>query len=203
LTTGGRPSGLSRFACPTFERTTRRPDTGDLTPWLPDGGGRSDGDSFALPCMGTVWELSPVELPDGAGVSLRGLESRQEPLGAAFIGLPYPSPGRGLIASRRRFGRVPAVAPMARGRPAGNRGPGRGQVRRRLHPGLVDVQPCTACTGVAKIDQRPTDNQPAAISVAQKTLRDSTLWGFLLYGADNQFTDYATSTGDISRPYSR
>lgn len=49
---------------------------------------------------------------------------------------------------------------------------------------------------------RPVTN-PAEIPVAQKTLRDSALWGFLLYGADNQFNDYATSTGDISRPYSR
>lgn len=72
LTTGGRPPGLTRFACPILFKTTRRPNTGDLPPEarLPDGEGRSEGESFALPRRGTVWELSPLDLPDGAGVSL-------------------------------------------------------------------------------------------------------------------------------------
>ena len=69
---------------------------GKLRPTVP---GHSLG---AFPCV-----------PDGAGASLRGLDRRQKRLGAACIGLAYPSPGRGLSASRWRSGRVPAVAPMA------------------------------------------------------------------------------------------
>lgn len=51
-------------------------------------------------------------MPDGAGAIAKGPTHRQRRAGAACVGLAYPSPGRGLSASRRRFGRVPAVAPM-------------------------------------------------------------------------------------------
>lgn len=92
--------------------------------------GGSEGIASPYRTVAQFWRY-PFDLPDGAGAIAQGLENRQEPLGAAFVGLPYPSPRRGFKASGRRFGRVPAVAPMARGRPAGNREPGRGQVRRR------------------------------------------------------------------------
>ena len=43
-------------------------------------------------------------VPDGAGASFRGQKGQQEPFAAAFVVLPYPSPGRGITASRWRFG---------------------------------------------------------------------------------------------------
>ena len=43
-------------------------------------------------------------MPDGAGASFRGQKGQQEPFTAAFVVLPYPSPGRGITASRWRFG---------------------------------------------------------------------------------------------------
>jgi len=110
LTTWVFASGLTRFACHSL---SNKSDTRDLSPLLPDGEGLRDGESFALPGESQVWELSPT-VPDGAGASIRGHGNRQEPRKAAFIGLPYPSPSRGSIASWRRFGRVPAVAPMVR-----------------------------------------------------------------------------------------
>ena len=45
-------------------------------------------------------------VPDGAGASFRGQKGQQEPFAAAFVVLPYPSPGRGITASRWRFGMV-------------------------------------------------------------------------------------------------
>ena len=45
-------------------------------------------------------------MPDGAGASFRGQKGQQEPFAAAFVVLPYPSPGRGITASRWRFGMV-------------------------------------------------------------------------------------------------
>lgn len=58
LTTGGRPSGLTRFACPmSFKNSQgdRIPGTCPPLPLLPDGEGRSDGDSFALPQLVQFW----------------------------------------------------------------------------------------------------------------------------------------------------
>lgn len=45
-------------------------------------------------------------VPDGAGASFRGQKGQQEPFAAVFVVLPYPSPGRGITASRWRFGMV-------------------------------------------------------------------------------------------------
>lgn len=50
--------------------------------------------------------LSPRYCRTEPGPSHRGQEGQQEPFAAAFVVLPYPSPGRGITASRWRFGMV-------------------------------------------------------------------------------------------------
>lgn len=58
LTTGGRPPGLSRFACPIVFQNSKGgqiPGTCPPLPLLPDGEGRSEGDSFALPQLVQSW----------------------------------------------------------------------------------------------------------------------------------------------------
>ena len=55
LTTGGRPPGLTRFACPRSASYRFKRIPGTCPPCLPDGGGLELGDSFALPRRGAVW----------------------------------------------------------------------------------------------------------------------------------------------------
>lgn len=68
----------------------------------------SEGDSLALLAEIGQERAIPTQItswtPSGIGRSHQGLEGQQEPPGAAFTGLPCPTPGRGITASRRRFG---------------------------------------------------------------------------------------------------
>ena len=77
----------------------------DLSPLLPDGGGWRDGESFALPHRSAVWELSPTCRTEPGHRSGGQVASRatQQPRSQVY---PCPSPGRGITASRWRFGMV-------------------------------------------------------------------------------------------------
>ena len=109
-------------------------------PCLPDGGGLELGESFALPRLGAVWELSPRACRTEPGPSHRGLEpfrSPQQP--RSHLCSAHP-PVAASLPLGGALGWLPAVAPMVH-TTSREPGPGRGQVRRRLHPGQVDVQP--------------------------------------------------------------
>ena len=98
--------GLTRFACLLSIDTFRR----GLVPLDYRMVGVEDGDSFALLYGRTVWVLS---LPAGRSPGRRsggGVASRatQQPVHRSTL----PIPGRGITASRWRFGMAPAVAPM-------------------------------------------------------------------------------------------
>lgn len=60
---------------------------------MPDGEGLSFGDSFALPRRSAVGPIPDAGRSQGIA---KGSEGRQEPSEAAFVGLAYPSPRRGL-----------------------------------------------------------------------------------------------------------
>ena len=81
-----------------------------------------DGDSFSPYRAGAQLGSYP-HVPDGAGASFRGQKGQQEPFAAAFVVLPYPSPGRGITASRWRFGMVSRCSAYGATRPAENLGP--------------------------------------------------------------------------------
>lgn len=87
---------------------------GDLPPSarLPDGEGRSEGESFALPRRGTVWELSPLDLPDGAGVSLGANRTGGSLLEPRSWDRPTPPPVAACQPLGGALGGFPAVAPM-------------------------------------------------------------------------------------------
>ena len=131
-------------------------------------------------------------MPDGAGASFRGQKGQQEPFAAAFVVLPYPSPGRGITASRWRFGMVSRCSAYGATRPAENLGPGGGQVRRSCTPAMVDVQPAQMHRGIDKIGPRsagylfpgfqyPPPRKPSEIPASG---------GFRFVGQRIQFRDY-------------
>lgn len=158
LTTGGRPPGLTRYACPTSFKNSQRgriPGTCPLCTCcrMVRGGAKGIASPYRNWCSpGAI----PFDLPDGAGAIAQG---PREPAGASRSrvrrsALPLP-PSRldSLWVALWEGSRCSAYGAT---RPAGNRRPGGGQVRRRIPPAMVDVQPCTAGGMVAKIDQRPT-----------------------------------------------
>lgn len=148
LTTGGRPPGLTRFACPRSASYRFKRIPGLVPPWLPDGGGLRDGDSFALLHGRAVWVLSPACRTEPGRRSGGGVASRatQQPRSQVH---PCPSPGRGITASRWRFGMASRCSAYGAARPAENLRPGGGQVRRSCTPAMVDVQPCAIAPGRA------------------------------------------------------
>ena len=88
---------------------------------LPDGGGLRDGDSFALPRRG--WQ----ELSLRAGRSRGVVQGAKRPAGALCSRVrsaALPIPGRGITASRWRFGMVSRCSAYGATRPAENLGPG-------------------------------------------------------------------------------
>ena len=62
-----------------------------------------DGESFALPHRGAVWELSPAcrTEPGRRSGGCKASRAKQQPRSQVY---PCPSPGRGITASRWRFG---------------------------------------------------------------------------------------------------
>lgn len=131
-------------------------------------------------------------VPDGAGASFRGQKGQQEPFAAAFVVLPYPSPGRGITASRWRFGMVSRCSAYGATRPAENLGPGGGQVRRSCTPAMVDVQPCAKAPGGHKIEPRSAEYpiRGCAYSPPRKPSEIPASGGFRFVGPRIQFRDY-------------
>ena len=79
LTTGDalRPDALR---LPYVFRLSIQIDTGDLSPWLPDGGGWSFGDSFALP-RGAQFGCYPLDTAGRSrGHRIGGKRASRSPL---------------------------------------------------------------------------------------------------------------------------
>lgn len=135
-------------------------------------------------------ELSPLDLPDGAGASHRGQQDRREPARAAFMGPPHPSPRRGFVASGRRFGRVSRCSAYGmQGQPGTVGREGVKSAEGGPRPWLTfNLAPHTG--GLIKSTNGRWVSNPPRLSVAQRTPEDSSLRGFSLFGANIQFRDY-------------
>ena len=138
LTTGVPPTIRRASLALSFDRNSRGRT---CPPCLPDGEGLRTGESFALPRRSAVRELSPACRTEPGHRSGVWVASRatQQPRAQVY---PCPSPGRDITASRWRFGMASRCSAYGAARPAENRWPGGGQVRRSCTPAMVDVQPC-------------------------------------------------------------
>ena len=132
--------------------------------------------------------LSPRYCRTEPGPSHRGQEGQQEPFAAAFVVLPYPSPGRGITASRWRFGMVSRCSAYgAQGQPGTVGREGDKSVEAVPRPWLT-FNLAQMHRGMDKIGPRSAGYpfpRVFSISAAQKALSNSTYWGFSLFGTAN------------------
>ena len=187
LTTGGRPTGLTRFACPTSSSYRFKLIPGTCPP-LAAGWWGVGALGIASPYRAArSLVLSPRYCRTEPGPSHRGQEGQQEPLTAAFVVLPYPSPGRGITASRWRFGMVSRCSAYgAQGQPGTVGREGDKSVEAVPRPWLT-FNLAQMHRGMDKIGPRSAGYPfpGSVIFAAQKALSNSTYWGFSLCGAAN------------------
>jgi hypothetical protein len=145
--------------------------------------GRSFGDSFALPYLGTVWTLSPRCWTE-PGLSQWGRLASKTNKSRVHRFAPAHPPVAAISLSGSALGWFPAVAPIA---PRASREPlysGGGQVLKKLYPEkTADVQLCAVRgTSWHRISARLTNTVSRCflfhIFAAQRTLSNSTYCGF-------------------------
>ena len=132
-------------------------------------------------------------VPDGAGASFRGQKGQQEPFAAAFVVLPYPSPGRGITASRWRFGMVSRCSAYgAQGQPRTEGREGDKSVEAvprpwltfnlaQMHRGMDKIGPRSAGYPFPRVSQYPPPREPSVIRPTE---------GFRFVGPRIQLRDY-------------
>lgn len=107
------------------------------------------------------------------------------------MGPPHPSPRRGFVASGRRSGRVSRCSAYGmQGQPGTVGREGVKSAEGCPRPWLTFNLAPQAGGWLKSTNGRRVTILPLYLSDAQKTLEDSSLRGFSLFGADIQFRDY-------------